>query len=75
MEKAKQLKKIELDKKAQAEKRKKDQEEEKNPQVLAALVDTLLKGILAALESANNSVQKLMMNAKQAITSVEIVLV
>jgi len=75
VEKAKQLKKIELDKKAQAEKRKKDQEEEKNPQVLAALVDTLLKGILAALESANNSVQKLMMNAKQAITSVEIVLV
>jgi len=51
-DKAKQIKKIELDKKAQAEKMKKNQEEEKKAQELAAQVDTVWEGRLAACESA-----------------------
>jgi len=48
VEKAKQIKKIELDKKAQAEKMKKDEEEDKKGQEIAAQVDAVWKGRLAA---------------------------
>jgi len=47
-EKAKQIKKIELAKKAQAEKLKKDQEEDKKAWEVAAQVDAVWKGRLAA---------------------------
>jgi len=75
VERAKEIKKIALDKKAQAEKMKKDQEEEKKAQELAAQVDALWKGRLPAWESINNTVEKLTMKARQVVTSTEIILV
>ena len=75
MEKAKQIKKIKLDKKAQAEKLKKDQEEEKKAQEVAAQVDTVWKRRLAAWECVNNTVNELTVKVKQAATPAEIVLV
>jgi len=71
-EKAKQIKKIELDKKAQAEKTKKDQEEDKKAKELAAQVDALWKGRLAAWESVNNTVKELTIKVRQAVIPVEI---
>jgi len=73
MEKAKQIKKIELDKKAQAEKTKKDQEEDKKTKELAAQVDMVWKGRLAAWKSVNNTVEELTMKARQTVTPAEIV--
>jgi len=74
-EKAKQIKKIELDKKAQAERLKKDQEEEKKARELAAQTDLVGKGRLATWESVCNTVKDLTKKAKQAVTPAEIVLV
>jgi len=71
--KAKQIKKIELDKKALAEKLRKDQEEDKKAKVMAAQVDALWKGRLAAWESINDTVETLTAKAKQAVTPTEIV--
>jgi len=59
--------------KAQVKKMKKDQEEDKKAKELAAQVDALWKGRLAAWESANNTVEELTIKAKQAVTRVEIV--
>ena len=75
VEKAKQIKKIEIGKKAQAEKIKKDQEEDKKARELAAQVESVWEGRRVAWESANNTVAELTAKAKQAITPAEIVLV
>jgi len=72
-EKAKQIKKIELDKKAHAEKLKKDQEEDKKAREVAAQVDAVWKGRLAAWVSINDMVTMLTAKAKQAVTPAEIV--
>jgi len=54
---------------------KKDQEEDKKAKELAAQVDALGKGRLAAWETVNNTVEELMTKAKQAVKPAEIVLV
>jgi len=75
VEKAKQIKKIEPDIKEQVEKTKKDQEEDKKAKELAAQVDALWNGRLAAWKSVNNIVEELTTKAKQAVTPAEIILV
>ena len=72
-EKDKQIKKIELDMNAQAEKSKKDNEEEKKARKVAAQVDAVWKGRLTAWESINNMVEVLIEKSKQAVTLAEIV--
>ena len=54
---------------------KKDQEEENKAQDVAAQVDAVWKGRLAAWECANNTVEELSMKVKQAATPAEIMLV
>ena len=71
-EKAKQIKKIELDKKVQVEKMKRDLGDEKKAQEVAAQVDMVRKGRLAAWGSDNNTIEQLTMKAKQVETPAEI---
>ena len=47
---------------------KKDEEEEKKAQELAAQVDNIWKGRLPAWESINNTVEELTMKGRQAVT-------